>query len=492
MKERISHIDGLRALACMVVVLHHSVSSFYLWGQPLASSFYGAYAVAFFFVLAGYCLELGYADRTWSWGEYGHFCLRRVARLWPLHALLLFVVIVTGLGATCSSVWRNLFLLQSWSEMQMDYFGYNAVSWFASAILACYALYPLLSRKFGLCLVFAVVASLYGGRSVSPPEWVWINPCFHVIEVMIGIAAYRLSKRRMLQLRSVADTSAELMALMILLLIPTTCFAAYGLDFKRLIWAACCGGFLLVLTCGRGWIAKILVLPPFPFVGKISFEIFMVHKILLRALEKYPLFMSLPGCVRFPIYLLTVVCSSWLLHKTFVMPISRAAEAGYVGLVLRCRPWRLGIRNAIVPGIVFVALMALLGYRNGLVEIQWEKSSLAVQLDGTQWAKGEVHTWGLLLHPGDSPTAVAGQIPERAEVMKFGFYGYADGDLLLRICIDGKERLVRRVQGADPHDAALDVRGGCRFRIEVDKNGQLSCDGLVIDGPRFYRKANVQ
>jgi hypothetical protein len=76
--------------------------------------------------------------------------------------------------------------------------------------------------------------------------------------------------------------------------------------------------------------------------------------------------------------------------------------------------------------------------------------------------------------------------------MKLCFHGQAGGDLLLRICIDGKERLVRRVQGENLQDAVFDVRGGSPFRIEVDNNGQLSCDGLVIDGPRFYRKANVQ
>lgn len=490
MKERISHIDGLRALAILVIVIHHCVASPFFWGEALAQKFYGSDAVAFFFVLSGFCLEMGNANRTWHLSEYGRFCLKRVARLWPLHALVLGVVLCLHLFPTEPSVWLNLLLLQSWSSDPAVYFSYNPVSWFASAILPCYFIFPLATRCLGPMLVLALGMSLYGWHSPQVPS-VLFNPCFHLVEVLIGMVACRYSRGRVLSAKMGMRTAAEMVAFVTLLFIPVTRFDAFGIDLQLLVWAFACGGVLALFAVGRGLFSRFLSVRPLSFVGRISFEIFLLHVVLRCIFERQELFLPVPLILRFPLYLLTVIALAWFLHRAFVEPAARG--------IMRCgdriAAWSERHRTCVdgtgVLLLALVAFAALQGYRNSLSAIPWKASEAHIKTDGSRWSRGDVWPGGFFLHPGDSPTVVADRIPGQAQLMKLCFHGQAGGDLLLRICIDGKERLVRRVQGDASHEVVLDVSGGASFGIEADKNGQLSCDGLVIEGPCFYRKANV-
>lgn len=491
MKERISYIDGLRALAILVIVIHHCVASPFFWGKSLAQRFGGPHAVAFFFVLLGFCLEMGYPSHTWHFGEYGRFCLKRVARMWPLHALVLGVVLCLHLFSTEPSVWPNLFLLQSWSADPAVYFSYNPVSWFASAILPCYFIFPLATRCLGPMLVLALGMSLYGWHSPQVPS-VLFNPCFHLVEVLIGMVACRYSRGRVLSAKTGMRTGAEMVAFATLLFIPVTRFEAFGIELQLLVWAFVCGGVLALFAVCRGLFSRFLSVRPLSFVGRISFEIFLLHVVVRCIFERQEMFLPVPLILRFPFYLLTVIALAWLLHWAFVEPVARGIVRGgdWLSAWFRRRSAYVGGSGLLLLTVAVFA--ALQGYRNSLSAIPWEASKAHIKTDGSRWARGDVWSSGFFLHPGDSPTVVADRIPEQAEVMKLCFHGQAGGDLLLRICIDGKERLVRRVQGENLQDAVFDVRGGSPFRIEVDNNGQLSCDGLVIDGPRFYRKANVQ
>lgn len=145
-------LTGLRGLAALMVVAHH----YLLLGLPheplwpgLENGLY--LAVDLFFVLSGYVMCLAYA----SWfprgltlavlPAYAEFVLRRLARLWPLHAavtaaVLLATYVQTGWLPWPKLVATNFLLVQGWGIGQ----SINAPAWSISTELAAYLLFPVL------------------------------------------------------------------------------------------------------------------------------------------------------------------------------------------------------------------------------------------------------------------------------------------------------------------------------------------------------------
>ena len=109
-RVRLGYLDGLRGLAAMYVVLHHSIFSHHLpstlphWlrlaTKPLA---YGHFSVALFIVLSGYCLMLPVArsaDGVLKGGLAG-FIRRRARRILPpYYAALVLALILDWVSST--------------------------------------------------------------------------------------------------------------------------------------------------------------------------------------------------------------------------------------------------------------------------------------------------------------------------------------------------------------------------------------------------------
>ena len=101
-------LTGLRGVAAMLVLLHHvylhlGVERHLPVLEPMLRR--GYLGVDLFFVLSGFVISMAYGG--WFDGSgprwftnYLRFLARRVARLWPLHATLVLMLIAAG------TVWR--------------------------------------------------------------------------------------------------------------------------------------------------------------------------------------------------------------------------------------------------------------------------------------------------------------------------------------------------------------------------------------------------
>ena len=145
-------LTGLRGVAAVLVCIHHLVLHVGAGASPSparAFALRGYLMVDLFFVLSGFVMALAYEG--WFAGRfsvetYALFLWRRFARLWPLHAflvvLLLAVRAISGEGLIW---WRmvvaNLAMVQAWGVSQT----LNVPSWSLSTECAAYALFPVLS-----------------------------------------------------------------------------------------------------------------------------------------------------------------------------------------------------------------------------------------------------------------------------------------------------------------------------------------------------------
>jgi peptidoglycan/LPS O-acetylase OafA/YrhL len=151
-------LDFLRFLASLLIVLYHFGAEGPLRIERFHQVFSrGFLATDFFLILSGYVLGRAYGASTLS-GRVspGRFWVRRAARVWPGHlmvlaAMALLVLALNAIGTDAHKpsrfAWDQLpiqaLLMHAWG-FASD--GWNLPSWSLSALIVCYALFPFLWR----------------------------------------------------------------------------------------------------------------------------------------------------------------------------------------------------------------------------------------------------------------------------------------------------------------------------------------------------------
>jgi len=176
-------LTGLRGLAAWWVVLYHLRLSLTDVVPPAAVVVLGTgyLAVDLFFLLSGFVMWLNYGERIAVGGkrETLSFWWRRFARVWPLHAavlalLLLFALLLraTGRDGTAyplAELPLHLLLVQNWGFTAE--LAWNHPAWSISTEAAAYLLFPILALGFArwrpgsaacVALLVALSAALHG------------------------------------------------------------------------------------------------------------------------------------------------------------------------------------------------------------------------------------------------------------------------------------------------------------------------------------------
>ena len=154
-------LDVLRFLAALFIVIYHvaeraPIPLFSL--HPALSR--GYLATDFFLMLSGYVLGRAYGDRV-ARRQVGdrEFLLKRFARVWPSHLVMLAGFVALILATTVIGIapqnpqwfqWSQLpaqaLLVQAWGFDGQS--GWNTPTWTLSALIFCYAAFPVLWRSF--------------------------------------------------------------------------------------------------------------------------------------------------------------------------------------------------------------------------------------------------------------------------------------------------------------------------------------------------------
>ncbi len=170
-------LDTYRYIAAAGVVMYHNEANF----APFVAAHVDrlerlTHLVDFFFVLSGFVLMHTYGNSVKSWGDFGRFMQKRIARVYPLHFVTSIIFIaaaalfaVTGFqlrdpGATDPALFApTLLLLHAWGITSHP--GMNFPSWSISSELFVYLLFPLFAMllarfRAGGAILFAVVFAL--------------------------------------------------------------------------------------------------------------------------------------------------------------------------------------------------------------------------------------------------------------------------------------------------------------------------------------------
>jgi len=285
-------LTGLRFVLALWVILHHLTGpgqTLDPWVRSLPFFLYavirgGYLAVTTFFVLSGFVLSRSYADTDWNSRSLLRYGVGRFARVYPVYALSLAIVVpfiledrTPGKGGLLAV---HGLLLQGW--MGHLPVGWNTPAWTLSCEAFFYLMFPLAAilvqrASWRTTLAIAAASCLLTRAMWAVGISDEIKPLIHLSDFLMGIAASRvydlLEERRLRPAGSWlylpgALIGAALIAYPGLLPAPVDLNSAL-----RPLNALLLLGFAL----GGGVIARVLSSQTAVYLGKSSYAMYILH-----------------------------------------------------------------------------------------------------------------------------------------------------------------------------------------------------------------------
>lgn len=317
-KARLDYVDGLRALAALVVFVNHAYAQIYNRVYTPAPSFRwarwslvaGHLSVTVFIVISGFCLALPVIDQGGTLrGGLAGFLKRRARRILPPYyaaVVLCLLLIATVIGKPTGTLWDVPILVQPISVLAhvlllQDLFAtshINYVFWSIAVEWQIYLVMPLLVwawRRFGLATV--VIGALVVGYALrfgfEETRLARAHPQFLGMFAfgMLAASIVRGSEAKLVALRERVPWTAVALVLMLGLAVL---IHAWGVDVSvdRFHYLDLPVGLLaLVLLVAAsnqsGFFGRIFEFRPLVAIGTFSYSLYLIHAPLLQLTWQY-------------------------------------------------------------------------------------------------------------------------------------------------------------------------------------------------------------
>ncbi len=302
----IKTLQSLRFVFVMLMVLSHIIGKVFDYG--------GECAVSFFFMLSGFVLSIAYAGKI-EQGQFQpwQFVKRQLMKFYPLHLLTFIIMVVLDARLGVYYEWYrllpNVLLLQSWIPDDSFYFVANGSSWFLCDVMFFYVVFkPMflflrnLSRRY-LILLGVVILAGYLLLAFSIPlssvnSILYASPLTRTLDFMIGILLYRVyvsSWGRDLQhwLEKQNVFTLTIIEAVIILVLAALFFVGQAITIRLsctfMYWFVMPAFILIFADIDKlkGLLTRMLHHPVMLWLGGISFEIFLLHMLVIRVVNSF-------------------------------------------------------------------------------------------------------------------------------------------------------------------------------------------------------------
>lgn len=353
-KPKLDYLESLRGIAALIVVLYHGPHIGPLFKNPFVEN--GAMMVDFFFVLSGFVIAYTYFDKIQSWRDAALFQKRRFFRLYPLHIVTLFAVLVAV------ELPKYFFQLKGY-HFSLPAFSQNSWPTFLSHVLMLQAFgktttwnYPSwsISTEFFAYILFAVILSVIAGGRARVAGFgavflaclalvVAINPVYSDDTTRLGAFVRCFYCFSLGVLLHQASLKKHVPAFVVYPAFLACVFALYtGLLLPYWLVPMIFGLLILALVhSGDSMLKKVLCHPALVFLGTVSYGIYLCHPIVWMVVvnailmtilkvpflhnneagvlvgDAWPVFFTVVGCVA-----LTIL-AAWISYRFLETPFNR-------------------------------------------------------------------------------------------------------------------------------------------------------------------------
>lgn len=315
MKEQsriIKTLYAIRFIFFILIFVRHTIG--YHSMEWLAQS---GLAVTGFIILSGFLNGYLYREKYDNITIHNifDFTYKRIKKLYPIHLLMLFIVIgiyhpfnnsFSELGDYFKHLFANMFLIHSWISDQSYYFSFNGVSWFLSTYLfLSFVTVPILylvnrisKKKKSIVYLIILIFILYVGNltithyvlshGLNPEFYINVFPPSRVFEYSIGIIVGSLMYRIKLDFKydKYIFTLFELLSVVIFLVfvkyVPNNNYMTYW-GSKWVIPSII---LFVVFALQKGYISKFISIKPFIILGSSTMIMYLTHQVVIRYVYK--------------------------------------------------------------------------------------------------------------------------------------------------------------------------------------------------------------
>ncbi|MBR4921511.1 MAG: acyltransferase [Prevotella sp.] len=308
----IATLQSLRFVFVMLIFLSH-----FAYRDIQALDAGGDCGVAFFFLLSGFVLSLGYGRKIYDGTFcYGRFLKRRFLKLYPLHLLCLIFFLVVGKVSLDWSVLLNVLLLQAWIPNPDYYFSCNSVSWFLSCLFFCYILFPFAYKRVSVRWLSLILVGYVIVYLLIPYEKVnailYVNPLVRFVDFYLGMFLCQVYERRgKLNVPQWTELIIVLFLLASLVLYP---YVDAKFRNAPLYWLVLMP-LIFVFAQEKGYLSRWLKTRSMLFLGSLSMPLFLTHQMLIGIMLRRLPEMSTPIMLAACIFITLMV--SWGIHIIF-------------------------------------------------------------------------------------------------------------------------------------------------------------------------------
>ena len=299
-KERYyPQLDTLRAIAALGVINLHWLNSAYpsLYGIEHSSKWgFGQYGVQLFFVLSGFLITdilLKNKEAKGKWNVIGNFYARRILRLFPIYyLLLLYLIVVKDVFVIDNIGWFASYTVNIKLYLEGDLVDvWSNHLWTLSVEEQFYLIFPILflfipkKKELWLPCLFLVLAIAFKQMSVFSSQSKYLLTIAQTDMLGIGILLGIVKNRKVNLFTSITTKSAKIVMIMTLSL----CVIIYYMKSEN---SFIVGSFiyLMIIAFGLlvantvdgfgGIVGKILNISFFQYLGKISYGLYLYHKVI--------------------------------------------------------------------------------------------------------------------------------------------------------------------------------------------------------------------
>lgn len=312
MNDRLVVLDAQRGLCALFVALLHAKGTSHISASPFIE---GSWLfVDFFFVLSGFVIALVYLDRIDGATSFTAFVMRRFGRLWPLHAFVLLLYILSeclklighGAGAavhtlpfsgtmSADRLGANLLMIHSLGLYETN--SWNAPSWSISVEFYTYIVFAVLCvglrrRIAAASLILVVVSipllSLWSSEHLGASLHFGIFRCwFGFFLGVLTLLAYRATHatRRRLPAPTVLEAVSVLATIILVI-------AARDGGALTMIAPFAFAAVVFIFAFEGGSLSRLLSLRPFTWLGDRSYALYMIHAFVGDLIVRVLLFVA--------------------------------------------------------------------------------------------------------------------------------------------------------------------------------------------------------
>ena len=331
-RARRTELDGLRALAALIVLVAHVSNEVKLWGGLLGHGS-GKVGVMIFFCLSGYLMGALYLDRKPHLPDLLRYGVHRLSRIAPLYLAVVFVSLVCGVVFTHSIFYgvtgQNLFLHLTFQQgsgvlwtipVEVQFYVCFAALWIVRSgarwafILLCAGLIPLLWYK-----------TEDAGR-IGSTLLAWAP--YFLTGLLVSCIPERSAPSRLMDV--CWSGAFVVIAGATLVLFPQIAFAIGGLKLTNSVqlqpwhnpWSYLLVGLLLATTLRAPIARALLGNAPMVYAGAISYSLYLLHMPVIRVLKAATPLEQWPEAFLVAATLLTGLAATLVFHY-FEDPVRR-------------------------------------------------------------------------------------------------------------------------------------------------------------------------